>query len=115
MKLVGIGDLFIPKEYIESGFQSFKKFGVQITTLDWQLKDFQELQNINLLVENGGSEAYEPPQYILDAVQGADLIITEFCTITQKLIDQCKNLKAIGVLELVSRILTSNMPQKRAF
>jgi D-3-phosphoglycerate dehydrogenase len=98
MKLVGIGDLFIPKEYIESGFKAFDKFGVQVTTLDWQLKDFQELQNINLLVEKGGSEAYEPPQYILDAAQDADIIITQFCTITQKLIDHCKNLKVIGVL-----------------
>jgi D-3-phosphoglycerate dehydrogenase / 2-oxoglutarate reductase len=98
MKLVGIGDLFIPKEYIQSGFKAFEKFGVQVTTLDWQLKDFQELQNINLLVEKGGSEAYEPPKYILDAVQDADIIITQFCTITQKLIDHCKNLKVIGVL-----------------
>ncbi len=98
MKLVGIGDLFIPKEYIESGFKPFEQYGVRIETLDWQLKDFQELQNINLLVEKGGSEAYEPPQYILDAVSDADIIITEFCTVTKKMIEHCKNLKVIGVL-----------------
>ena len=98
MKLVGIGDLFIPKEYIAAGFKPFEKFGVQVETLDWQLQDFQELQNINLLVEQGGSEAYEPPQYILDAVKDADVIITQFCTVTKKMIEYCQKLKIIGVL-----------------
>jgi D-3-phosphoglycerate dehydrogenase len=98
MKLVGIGDLFIPKEYITKGFKPLERLGVEINAVDWQLKDFQELQNINLLVENGGSDAYEPPQYIIDAVENADIIITEFCTITKKMIDICKSLKIIGVL-----------------
>jgi D-3-phosphoglycerate dehydrogenase / 2-oxoglutarate reductase len=98
MKLVGIGDLFIPNEYIKSGFKQFKEHGVEVVTVDWKLKDFEELQNINLLVETGGCEAYEPPEYIVDACRDADIIITEFCTVTKKLIDACKNLKVIGVL-----------------
>lgn len=98
MKLVGIGDLFIPNEYILSGFKELAGLDVEIKTVDWKLKDFQELQNINLAVEHGGSEAYEPPEYILDAVRDADIIITEFCTVTKKMIDTCSRLKVIGVL-----------------
>lgn len=98
MKLVGIGDLFIPNDYILSGFEKLKQLGVEVTAVEWRLKDFEELQNINLAVEHGGSEAYDPPQYILDAVKDADIIITEFCPITKKVIDSCKNLKIIGVL-----------------
>lgn len=98
MKLVGIGDLFIPKEYIEAGFKPFEKYGVEVKTLDWKLKDFQELQNINLQVETGGSEAYQPPDYIVEAVRDADILITQFCTVTKNLIDQCNKLKVIGVL-----------------
>lgn len=98
MKLVGIGDLFIPNEYILSGFKGFETHGVEVSTVDWKLQDFQELQNINLMVETGGSEAYEPPEYILEACKDADIVITEFCTITKKFIDNCKNLKIIGVL-----------------
>ncbi len=98
MKLVGIGDLFIPKEYIELGFKPYSGMDVKVETVEWQLKDFDELQNINLMVEKGGSEAYEPPQYIYDACEDADIIITQFCTITKKLIDHCKKLKVIGVL-----------------
>src|SRR5690242_10578422 len=98
MKLVGIGDLFIPSEYIEIGFKSFKELGVEIETVEWKLKDFEELQNINLLVEQGGSEAYQVPEYIVEACKDADIIITEFCTVTMKLIDSCSNLKVVGVL-----------------
>lgn len=98
MKLVGIGDLFIPAAYIESGFKCIKDLGIEVETVEWKLEDFEELQKINLLVEKGGSEAYEPPQYIYDACRDADIIITEFCTITKKLMDSCKNLKVIGVL-----------------
>ena len=98
MKLVGIGDLFIPNDYIVSGFKPLKDLGVDIETADWKLKDFQELQNINLLVEHGGSDAFEPPEYIMEAVSDADIIITEFCTVTKKMIDICTDLKVIGVL-----------------
>lgn len=98
MKLVGIGDLFIPNGYIAEGFKPLTGLGVEVHTVDWRLKDFDELQNINLAVEHGGSEAYEPPEYIIEAVRDADIIITEFCTVTKKLIDACNNLKIIGVL-----------------
>lgn len=98
MKIVGIGDLLIPSADIKNGFENLKKQGHHVSTVDWKLDGYEELQNINLLVEQEGSETYEPPQYILDAVKDADIIITQFCTITKRLIDYCTNLKAIGVL-----------------
>lgn len=98
MKIVGIGDLLIPSSDIKNGLEILKQYGHSITTVDWELNSYEELQNINLLVEQGGCETYEPPQYILDAVKDADIIIAQFCTITKKLIDYCTNLKAIGVL-----------------
>lgn len=96
MKLVGIGDLFIPCEYIENGIKNIDN--VDVTTVEWKLSGFDELQNINLLVEQGGREDFEAPQYIMDAIVDADIIITQFCPITEKMIDACKNLKYIGVL-----------------
>ena len=98
MKLVGIGDKFIPSEYIMSGFGSLEKYGVEVKTVEWVLRDFDELQRINLLIEQNGSDAEEPPEYIYEAVKDADIIITQFCPITRKLIDSCRNLKYIGVL-----------------
>ncbi len=98
MKVVGIGDFFIPAEYIDRGFASFKDEGFDVSTITWKLKDVEEFQHINLLVEQGGSEVYDVPQDILDAVKDADIIITQFCPMSKKVIDYCPNLKAIGVL-----------------
>lgn len=98
MKIVGIGDLLIPCDSIIEGFRSFEKLGAEITAVEWKLKDFEELQNINLRVEQRGSEIYEASQEILNAVKDADIIITHFCTITRRMIDNCPNLKAVGVL-----------------
>ncbi len=96
MKLVGIGDLFIPCEYIENGIKSDEN--VTVSTIEWKLNGFDELQNINLLVEQGGREDYDVPDYIIDAIKDADIVITQFCPITKKVIDACTNLKYVGVL-----------------
>ena len=98
MKLVGIGDLFIPCQYIKKFFQEFSQFGIEVNVLDWKHENFDQLQHDNLKVEQGGSDAIEPPDYIKKAVQDADIIITHFCTITRQVIDSCSNLKIIGVL-----------------
>ena len=98
MKLVGIGDLFIPSEYIEKGMKSLEEIDISVSTVEWKLNGFDELQNINLLVEQGGREEIEVPDYILDAVKDAEIIITQFFPIGKKIIDECKNLKYIGVL-----------------
>ncbi|MDR0718039.1 MAG: 2-hydroxyacid dehydrogenase [Treponema sp.] len=95
MKLAGIGDLFIPHQYIKAGMCPD---GVSVKTLDWETGSFEELQNINLLVEKHGSEAYEVPPYIVEAVKDADILVTQFCPVNEKLIDACPNLKMIGVL-----------------
>ena len=98
MKIIGIGDLLIPSSYIEKGFNNFKEKGYELETIDWINDNYEHLQNINLLIEQNGAEAYELEDYIIDACKDADIIITQFCPITKKLIDNCNNLKAIGVL-----------------
>lgn len=98
MNLVGIGDLFIPGEYIQKGMKGLNEKNVSVSTVEWKLKDFDELQHINLLVEQGGREEIEVPDYIYEAVKDADIIITQFFPIGKWLIDNCKNLKYIGVL-----------------
>jgi len=98
MKLLGIGDLFIPKEYIERGFECLKSYGVKIETVNWYVGNFDQLQEINLKIEKNGSEFIEPDECIYEAAKTADIIITQFCPITKNLIDHCKQLKVIGVL-----------------
>jgi D-3-phosphoglycerate dehydrogenase len=98
VKLVGIGDLFIPHGKIRDGAAPLKALGVQVETFDWIPGGFEELQNINLKVEIGGSGAYDPPTDVYAKVADAEIIVTQFCTIPAKLIDACPKLKLIGVL-----------------
>lgn len=98
MKIVGIGDLFIPAIYIEKGFAPMRKKGHEIEVLDWPLKGFDELQNYNLLVETQGCEALRPPECVFELCRDADVIITQFCPVNRELVDACPNLKSIGVL-----------------
>lgn len=98
MKLVGIGDLFIPSEYIKNGMTVLSEKGIEISTITWKLSGFDELQHINLMVEQGGREDFIAPDYIVDAVKDADIIITQFFPVGKELIDKCPNLKYIGVL-----------------
>ncbi len=98
MKIVGIGDLFIPSDFITKGFKIFEDRGDTVEVFDWKLKDFDELQHYNLLIEQGGIEDFEVPQYALDKLVDADMIITQFFPINSKVISACKNLKYIGVL-----------------
>lgn len=98
MKIVGIGDLLLPSSDIEKGFRLLESEDIEVVTVDWPLKDYEELQNINLKVEQGGAEMYQPDDAVIEMVKDADIIITQFCTMTKKLIDSCTNLKAIGVL-----------------
>ncbi|NMB97302.1 MAG: 2-hydroxyacid dehydrogenase [Clostridiaceae bacterium] len=113
MKLVGIGDLFIPGKYILSGFSEFKAMGIELCTVEWELENFDELQKINQLIEQKGSEAYEPPDYIFNAIKDADIIITEFCPVTKKIIDECKNLKLVGVLRAGTENINLEYATKR--
>lgn len=98
MKLLGIGDLFIPSEFIEAGTGIFKESGITVETVDWELKDFDELQHINLKVEQGGREEYVIPQNIIEAAKDADIILTQFCPVNRQLLEAAKNLKYIGVM-----------------
>jgi D-3-phosphoglycerate dehydrogenase len=95
MKLTGIGDLFIPPRFIETGM-NFQNIAAR--TVMWETEGFDGLQKLNLLIEKEGSEAYDVPDYILDVAADADILITQFCPVSKKTIDLCGNLKIIGVL-----------------
>ena len=98
MKLIGIGDLLIPSRYIEEGFSRYRAKGVDVEVVDWPLKDYEELQSINLQVETQGSEVYAVPDALIAKLRDAEILITQFCPITKKVIDACTKLRFIGVL-----------------
>lgn len=98
MKIVGIGDLLIPKKYIEEAFNIFTEKGHILKTVQWEINDYDKLQNINLNIEQNGANAIDPDDNIISEIEDADIIITQFFPVNKKVIDRCKNLKMVGVL-----------------
>ena len=113
MKIVGICDMLIPAEYIRKGFEPFVKAGHQLELVEWKRKDIEELQNINLKIEKGGSEVFETEDYVIDAVKDADIIVTQFCPINRKVLDACSHLKAVGVLRGGMENINRDLCQER--
>ena len=97
MKIIGIGDLLIPSDFIRAGFRSLED-SFEVETVDWPLSNYEELQNINLKVEQSGAEMEQPKEEMLEKLKVADILITQFYPITRKLVDSCPKLKAVGVL-----------------
>ena len=56
------------------------------------------LQQMNSIVESQGCEALQAPDYIFDAAEEADILVTQFCPVNQALLSHCKNLKVVGIL-----------------
>jgi D-3-phosphoglycerate dehydrogenase len=98
MKLVGVGDLFIPHRHIRDGFAPVAALGHEVSTFDWQVEGFTALQEVNLAVEKGGAAAFRPPPYVFDAVASADVLVTQFCTVPAALLEAAPGLKVVGVL-----------------
>ena len=95
IKILGIGDHFIPASVIQTGLGGLE---ADVRVLDWALPDEAELQRLNSIVESEGCEALQPPDYVFEAAKDCDIIVTQFCPMTQSLIDSCPQLKCIGVL-----------------
>lgn len=95
MNIIGIGDLFIPAEYISRGLA---KHNLDAKVFEWETGTFEKLQEVNLLIEQKGCEAYDVPEELLAKLEGAEVLITQFCPINKMVIDNCPDLKVIGVL-----------------
>ena len=52
MKLVGIGDLLIPGDFINKGFACFGDRGIEVVTVPWNLKDYEEYTKSQDYVED---------------------------------------------------------------
>ncbi|MEG2252630.1 MAG: NAD(P)-dependent oxidoreductase [Clostridia bacterium] len=98
MKIVVISDIYIDGEVILNAFEKKHLKGAEVSTVQWMLASQSDLQKVNLIVEQGGSEMFEVPDYIIDAVKGAECVVTQFCPVNKKMIDACPNLKIIGTV-----------------
>lgn len=98
MKVLAIGDMFIPAEFMDAGLEKLREKGYQVDVREWKHATLTDLQHDNLLVEQQGPEAIDLPEDLAEGIEGYDIIVTQFFPINKSTIDKAKNLKYICVL-----------------
>lgn len=98
MKLLAIGDKFIPKESMNEGLKELDKYGIDVTIREWEHENLEMLQKDNLLIEQHGPDAVELTQELVGDISEYDILVVQFTPISKQIIDKAKKLKIIGVL-----------------
>jgi D-3-phosphoglycerate dehydrogenase / 2-oxoglutarate reductase len=98
VKVLAVGDRFIPASVMDAGLESLKEKGAEVAVREWQHPSLKELQRDNLLIEQGGPDAVEPPDGLTADIEQYDLVIVQFLPIGQEALSRARNLKFIGVL-----------------
>ncbi len=98
MKVLAIGDMFIPPEFMHAGLEKLREKGMQVDVREWKHATLTDLQHDNLLVEQNGPDAVDLPEYLAEGIDAYDMIVVQFFPINKKTIERAKNLKYIAVL-----------------
>ena len=93
-----IGDCYIDAALMRECFQEWVDMGCDVKQIDWGIPDMTELSQLNLKLEQEGSEAVPPPQHVVDFVKDADIIVTQFTPVSRLIVDNTPNLKAVGTV-----------------
>ena len=98
MKVLAIGDMFIPAEFMDAGLEKLRDKGFQVDIREWKHATLTDLQHDNLLVEQKGPEAIDLPEELAEGIEDYDMIVVQFFPMNKTTIEKAKNLKYIGVL-----------------
>jgi len=98
MKILAIGDTFIPAEIMEAGLADLKKAGFSIEVRHWFHENIEALQRDNLLIEQRGPGAVALPESIFRDIESYGIVIVQFAPVTRQLMEKAEKLKLIGVL-----------------
>ena len=97
-KLLALGDLLVPAEFMEVGFEPLRRAGVEVIVRQWEHAAIAQLQRDNLLVEQGGPEAVALPEELTHDVAEFDLLSVQFAPVGASLIEAAARLRLIAVL-----------------
>lgn len=98
MKLLAIGDTFIPKNIMAEGLNELEKYEIHVEAREWEHENLEMLQKDNLIVEQQGPEVIDLPENLINDIADYDILVIQFMPVSTKLIDRAKNLKLICVL-----------------
>ncbi len=98
MKILAVGDTYIPESVMKAGLWQLEKAGYDVTVRQWKHQNLEALQMDNLLIEQQGPEAVTMPDDLFSDIHQYDIVIVQFTPLSQKILARATNLKLIGVL-----------------
>ena len=98
MKLLAVGDMYIPSHFMQQGLASLESLGVEVEVRDWEQPTLIDLQQANLAIEQGGPEAVTLPPEVTQNVADFDVVVVQFTPVSRSFIQAAAALKVIGVL-----------------
>ena len=98
MRILAIGDKFIPAPVMEAGFAALRDLGHAVTVREWPHADIKALQTDNLLVEQRGANALKLPDDLVRDIADYDMLVVQFAPVGKELIARADKLKYVGVL-----------------
>jgi D-3-phosphoglycerate dehydrogenase len=98
MKCLAIADLFINHPMMEDGLRLLRARGIEVVVREWHHPSIEKLQEDNLRVEQEGAEAVALPGELLQGVEDAEILITQFAPVNAAVLQALPQLKYIGVL-----------------
>ncbi len=98
MRVLAIGDKFIPAVVMEPGFAALRDLGHEVVVREWFHPDIKSLQADNLIVEQQGANAIPLPAELVEDIAEYDMLVVQFAPVGKDLIAKAKKLKYIGVL-----------------
>jgi len=98
MKLLAIGDTYIPHTYMRQGFAPLAELGVELEVRQWEHRTLIELQQANLAIEQDGPEAVPLPPQLTAGMADVDILTVQFTPVPAAWIESAPRLRVIGVL-----------------
>lgn len=98
MKLLAIGDAYLPAEFLWQGLQPLQDLGVELQVREWRHPSLAALQQDNLSLEQHGPQAVTLPDELLHDLQEIQILVVQFAPVGPQLLDRAPNLRVIGVL-----------------
>jgi len=97
MKIVAVGDAFIPEDYFEESISIFMDdYNVELKTIKWGSDDEVELDKRARNLEVNGPEAEPVPKELLEVIPKAEILLVHYCPISRNTLQHAKKLKILG-------------------
>jgi len=97
MKVIVVGDIYVAPEIMkEQAFRLEIKNDIHVVTYNWESRSKKIFRERAHNIELNGPEAETIPEMLYKEIEDADMILTHFCPIPERLIKKGKKLKLIG-------------------